>query len=121
MAPRVLAATTDLFLQSRITEVAKSLGLEAEFVSDEAGLEAAVKSVYPILVILDLSSTEYDPFSCTQAVKSVSSSLRILGFFPHVRAELRTRAENAGVDYVVPNSGLLKTLKKVLTDELGRI
>ena len=28
---------------------------------------------------------------------------------------------NAGVDYVVPNSGLLKSLKKILTDELGRI
>jgi DNA-binding NarL/FixJ family response regulator len=95
--------------------------LEAEFVSDEAGLEAAVKSAYPILVILDLSSTENDPFSCIQAVKSVSSSLRILGFFPHVRTDLRTRARNAGVDYVVPNSGLLKSLKKILTDELGRI
>ncbi len=54
-------------------------------------------------------------------MKSVSSSLMILGFFPHVRTELRTSAMNAGVDYVVPNSGLLKTLKKVLTDELGHI
>lgn len=116
--PRVvLAATTDLFLQSRIIEAAKALGFEAEFVAGEEGLKKAAETRKPLLVVLDLASSEYDPFSCTRTLKAFFPSPRILGFFPHVRTELLTRARSAGIDYVVPNSQLLKELKKILSDE----
>ena len=115
MGPLILAATTDLFLQSRITEVAKPLGFESKFVKDEQEMMGAAKTLGPRLVVLDLSSSEYDPFSCARALKSVSPSLSILGFFPHVRAELKTQAEDSGIDYVVPNSSFLKNLKNILT------
>ena len=112
----VLVATTDLFLQSRVTEVAKPLGFETKFVKDEQEMTGAAKTLGPGLVVLDLSSIEYDPFSCARTLKAIRPSLSILGFFPHVRAELKTRAKESGVDYVVPNSNFLKNLKNLLSD-----
>src|SRR3970282_2917156 len=120
MGPLVLVATTDLFLQSRITEVAKPLGFETKFVKDEQEMAGAAKTLGPGLVVLDLSSSEYDPFFCGKTLKAIRPSLSILGFFPHVRTELKTRAKDSGIDYVLPNSVLLKNLKNLLTDGKGR-
>ena len=119
MGPLVLVGTTDLFLQSRITEVAKPLGFETKFVKDEQEMTRAAKTLGPRLVVLDLSASEYNPFSCAKTLKTISPSLSILGFFPHVRAELKTRAKDSGVDYVVPNSVFLKNLKNLLSG--GRV
>ena len=119
MGPLVLVATTDLFLQSRITEVAKPLGFETKFVKDEQEMAGAAKTLGPGLVVLDLSSSEYDPFSCARTLKAIRPSLSILGFFPHVRTELKTRAKDSGIDYVVPNSVFLKNLKNLLSG--GRV
>jgi len=115
MGPLVIVATTDLFLQSRITEVAKPLGFETKFAKDEAEVTGAAKTLGPRLVVLDLSSSEYDPFSCARTLKAIRPSLSILGFFPHVRAELKTRAKDSGIDYVVPNSVFLKNLRNLLS------
>ena len=67
-------------------------------------------------MVLDLASSEYDPFSCGKMLKSSFPSLRILGFFPHVRTELRTRARTGGIDYIFPNSSLVKGLNSVLSE-----
>lgn len=117
--PRVvLVATTDLFLQSRIMEVAKPLGYEVKFVKDEQELTQATRMFDPKLVVLDLSAGEYDPFSCAKTLKTIHGSLSILGFFPHVRTELKTRAKDSGIDFVVPNSSFLKSLKNILSGKV---
>jgi len=115
----VLAGTSDLFLQSRIAEATKSLGFDTKFAAGQEELKEVAKVAVPKLAVLDLASDEYDPFSCARALKLANPSLRILGFFPHVRTELRTRAESSGIDYIVPNSGLLKALKNVLSKEVA--
>ncbi len=117
MAPLLLAATTDLFLQSRISEAARSVGFEVKFLTDEAGLKEVLSSADPKLAILDLSSTDYDPFSTASEIKRLSPSLKILGFYPHVRMDLKARAEKLGVDHILPNSRFLATLKKLLSTE----
>ena len=117
---QVVAVTRDLFLQSRIGEIASLLGLKTAFVSGEDELKTVLESHKPSLVILDLAATEYDPFSCAKTVKSVSPSIKMLGFFPHMRIELKSRAQSSGVDYIVPNSGLVAVLGKVLSGELAR-
>ena len=113
----IVAVSSDLFLQSRITELAASLGVTARFVSDSEGLKRTLEAD-AFLVVLDLSSTEYEPFIIIQLVKTSWPSLRILGFFPHVKYELKTRAEKAGVDVVVPNSKFMETLKEMLAAEV---
>src|SRR6267378_3636221 len=67
MTVQVLAITSDLFLQSRITELAKSLCANAKIVTTEEDLLRQANLSTPNLVILDLASSEYDPFSCAQA------------------------------------------------------
>jgi PleD family two-component response regulator len=118
MTVQVLAITSDLFLQSRIAELAKSLGANAKLVTTEENLLNEANSRPPNLVILDLTASEYDPFSCAQKLKSMSSPPKILAIFPHIRIDLKLKAERVMIDYVVPNSSFLKTLKSVLEKEV---
>ena len=117
---QVLAIASDLFLQSRIMELAKACGAYAKIVTREEDLVAETSSNNPTLVILDLASTEYDPFSCAKKLKSGGVPPRILAVYPHIRTDLRVRAQEAKIDYVVPNSSFLKTLKAVLETEVVR-
>src|SRR5713226_940026 len=118
MTIQVLAITSDLFLQSRIIELAKSLGANAKLVTTEEDLLRAANLSTPNLVVLDLASSEYDPFSCAQKLKIMTSPPKILAIFPHIRSDLKLKAENVMIDYIVPNSGFLKTLKSVLEKEV---
>src|SRR3989475_12304030 len=118
MSVQVLAITSDLFLQSRIAELAKSLGANAKIVTTEEDLLRQANLSTPILVVLDLASSEYDSFSCAQKLKAMSAPPKILAIFPHIRTDLKLKAEKVMIDYIVPNSGFLKTLKSVLEKEV---
>jgi PleD family two-component response regulator len=118
MIVQVLAITSDMFLQSRVTELTKSLGANATIVTTEEDLLREAKSKEPNLVILDLTASEYDPFSCAQKLKTMTSPPKILAIFPHIRTDLKVKAEKVMIDYIVPNSGFLKTLKSVLEKEV---
>jgi PleD family two-component response regulator len=118
MTVQVLAITSDLFLHSRITELAKSLGANAKIVTTEEDLLRQANLSAPNLVVLDLASSEYDPFSCAQKLKSMTPPPKILAIFPHIRIDLKHKAEKIMIDYIVPNSGFLKTLKSVLEKEV---
>jgi PleD family two-component response regulator len=76
------------------------------------------RSKNPDLVILDLAASDYDPFKCARNLKSISASPKILAIFPHIRTDLKLRAEQVMIDYIVPNSGFLKTLKALLQSEV---
>jgi len=117
-AVQVLAITSDLFLQSRITELAKSLGVNAKIVTSEEALISEATSTHPSLIIIDLAASDYDPFSCARKLKAMTSPPKILAMFPHIRTDLKLNAEKTMIDYVVPNSGFLKTLKIVLEKEV---
>ena len=64
---------------------------------------------------MDLSSTEYDPFTVGHQMKTKFNT-RLFGIFPHVKTELKKRADEIGFEYVVPNSNFLLTLRKVLLE-----
>ena len=109
---RVVAATSDLFLRSRITELAKQTGADPFFGTGPDELRRLVAQNRPELVILDLSSTDYDPFSVARELKTTFNS-RLFGLYPHVRTELKKRADEIGFEYVVPNSSFLASLRRV--------
>ncbi len=116
--PVIIAVTTDLFVQSRLNELAKSLGLSIQFAFNEQEMKNLAVS-HPRLVVLDLSATEFDPFVIVRAWKQNELPPRILGYYPHIRKDLETKARDAGVDVVVPNSSFLETLKRILEVELS--
>jgi PleD family two-component response regulator len=112
---RLVAATSDLFLRSRITELAKQTGADPFFGAGFDELKRLVAQTRPELVILDLSSTDYDPFSVAKELKTTFNS-RLFGLYPHVRIELKKRADEIGFEYVVPNSNFLSSLRRVLLE-----
>ena len=114
---RLVAATSDLFLRSRIAELAKQTGADPFFGTGPEELKRLVAENRPDLVILDLSSTDYDPFSIAHELKTTFNS-RLFGLFPHVRTELKKRADEMGFEYVVPNSNFLSTLRRVLLERV---
>ncbi len=118
MTVQVLAITSDLFLQSRVVELAKSVGANAKVVTTEEDLTRQANLSSPNLVVLDLASSEYDPFSCAEKLKAMTSPPKILAIFPHIRTDLKFKAEKIMIDYIVPNSGFLKALKSVLENEV---
>ncbi len=112
---RVVAATSDMFLQSRIAELANQTGADPFFATGPDQLKRLVAESRAELVILDLSSTEYDPFAVGRELKTKFNT-RLFGLFPHVKTELKKRADEAGFEYVVPNSNFLSSLRRVLLE-----
>jgi DNA-binding response OmpR family regulator len=114
---RLVAATSDLFLRSRITELAKQTGADPYFGTGLEEVKRLVGETRPELVILDLSSTDFDPFFVAHELKTTFNS-RLFGLYPHVRTELRKRADEMGFEYVVPNSSFLPSLRRVLLERV---
>ena len=114
----IVAVTSDLFIQSRLTQLASSLGFETRFATDEELLEGLASST-PRLVVLDLSSTDYDSMSLARKLKTDFPRVKILGFYPHVKKELAATARDVGVDFVVPNSSFLVTVRQILEKRKG--
>jgi len=112
---RLVAATSDLFLRSRITELAKQTGADPFFGTDPDELRRLVAENRPEIVILDLSSTDYDPFSVARELRT-KFTVRLFGLFPHVKTDLKKRADEIGFEYVVPNSNFLSSLRRVLLE-----
>jgi DNA-binding response OmpR family regulator len=112
---RIVAATSDLFLRSRITEVARQTGTDPYFATGPDELRKLVAQNRAELVILDLSSTDYDPFAVARELKTKFNT-RLFGLFPHIKTELKKQADQIGFEYVVPNSNFLPSLRRVLLE-----
>ena len=110
-----MAATSDLFLRSRIIELAQQTGADSFFGTGPDELRRLITQNRPELIILDLSSSDYDPFSVARELKT-TSNVRLFGLYPHVRTELKKQADEIGFEYVVPNSNFLPVLRRVLLE-----
>ena len=114
----IIAATTDLFIQSRLKELSDLLGHETLFTIDPQKILSQAALHPECLIILDLTTPEYDSPALAKTLKQNNHSLRILGYYPHVRTDLEKEAKGAGVDYVVPNSRFLTTVREILEGRL---
>ncbi len=111
--PRLIAVTSDLFLQSRLLELARSLNVQAGVLPGE-NPKISESDTDSLLVVLDLDSPDYDAFQMAKELKEQPNPPVLFGFYPHVRSELRERAQNVGFDYIVTNRELMSELNKVL-------
>ena|SRR6266571_8404554 len=117
----IIAGSSDLFIVSRLKELANLLGYEIVFSVSSQELSDQTSSHPGCLVILDLASTDYDSSSLAIALKQNKPPPMILGYYPHVRKDVETSAKSAGVDYVVPNSNFLKFAREILEGRPGRL
>jgi hypothetical protein len=99
---RVVAIAPDLMFASKISETLAAAGHEVTVV----GSVAAAQPEDAELVIADLDRVE------PAAVTGLGPP--VLGFYPHTDAELRKRAETAGVDLVVPRSRMAREMPQLV-------
>jgi hypothetical protein len=99
---RIVAIAPDLLFGSRIEETLAAAGHEVTVSpsASEAPLDEAD------LLIADLEHEN------PEAV--VGLGMPVLGFYPHVRSEIRQAAEAAGVDLVVPRSRMAREMPELV-------
>ncbi len=111
---RVLAVVRDLFLSTRIVEIARQLGVRLAVEDPDRAL-AFCREDPPDLVVLDLEAAP-DMAAVVHALKHdpATAGIPLAGFYPHVRRALRDAALAAGLDQALPRSALAARLPALL-------
>ena len=105
---RVLALTRDLLFGSRVQGALVAAGHEVELVADPANVPERLDAT--ALLILDLTDDGLDGPALVRSLIADGrlGATRTLGFYSHVDAGARERAEAAGVELVVPRSRMAR-------------
>ena len=120
MTDTILIAVADLIFRAKISETARQVGrASVTAATPQAVLERAA-SHGPALVVVDLGDERLDPFETIRSLKAAPETreARVVGFFSHVRTDLRDRAREAGCDVVLPRSAFVARLARLL-ESLG--
>ena len=105
---RVVVLIPDLLSGSRVQASLAAAGHEVELVGDPAGLAGRLADVE--VLVVDLTNDDLDGPALVEALSAegVLAQMRTLGFYAHVDASMRERAERAGFDLVVPRSRMAR-------------
>jgi len=112
----VVAAVDDLFFGAKLRETARGLDVALVLVPSSQEVAAVVRDRRPALVIVDLQSDACRPLEIIRAIKA-DPGLRdtpVLGFFSHVRDDLKAAAAEAGCDELLPRSTFSAHLPAIL-------
>jgi hypothetical protein len=109
---RVLALVPDLLFGSRVQGSLLAAGHEVELIGDEAALRARLEDTArpASVLVVDLTDEDLDGAGIVRALAGggLLAQTRTLGFYSHVDAPARERAEQAGFDLVVPRSRMAR-------------
>ena len=112
----ILVVADDLLFRSKISTVAKNLGVvvRAATTPDAALVRAAEDK--PTLVLLDLDGQRPEPFEVLRrfAGDPALRQLPTLGFVSHVHADLVRRARELGIGNVLARSAFVAELPRLL-------
>jgi DNA-binding NarL/FixJ family response regulator len=110
---RVLALVPDLLFGSRLQGALGLAGHDVELIADEPTLrmrlaDAALPGAD--VLVVDLTREELDGPAIVRSLADARAlaGMRTLGFYAHVDADARERAERAGFDLVVPRSRIAR-------------
>ena len=112
----ILAVVAELMVGVRIEEAGKSVGALVEVEEANADIGAQIRRVRPDLVVADLALEGLDLGALAAAARAAGAPL--IGFYPHVDAELRRKARAAGIEKLYPRSRFLRELPEILRDAL---
>ena len=109
---RVLALVGDLLFASRLQATLGAAGHEVELIPRRPGLEQRLDELSDdatTVLVIDLTDAELGGVELVQALaRERPAAVRTLGFYAHVDARTRERAERAGFDRVVPRSRMAR-------------
>ncbi|MCC6130817.1 MAG: hypothetical protein IT186_12915 [Acidobacteria bacterium] len=109
MKKTVLVLVDDLFWRSKIDFAVKTAEAQAVFASDPEQLNGVAPDPALCLVIADLSLRK-PPFAWIAAFKKSQAAIPIIGFFEHVRKDLKEKALQSGCDQILPRSAFAEEL-----------
>jgi len=117
MSRNVIAVVDDLFFASKIRGTAEALGVAVSFPRHADGVREVIQRNSPALIICDLHSEKLDLLNLARTLKADNATREIplIGFFSHVQTELKTAAEDAGFDRVIPRSLFTSSLAEILS------
>ena len=99
---RVVAFVPDLLFGSNVLGALQAAGHETVLVSDQDGLRRELAGADALVV--DLTT---DPGERIEQVTALPR-VKTLAFYSHVEADVRTQAEQAGFDLVIPRSRMAR-------------
>jgi DNA-binding NarL/FixJ family response regulator len=117
---RVLALVPDLLFGSRVQGAMTAAGHELELIGDEHRLRARLGDIAApatAVLIVDLTDADLDGAGIVEALSRGAElqGVHTLGFYSHVDAPARERAERAGFDLVVPRSRMAREGAELVT------
>ncbi|HKO18213.1 MAG TPA: hypothetical protein VJU82_04935 [Acidobacteriaceae bacterium] len=110
----------DLFLNAKINETARKLGVKVAFVKNDKEAIAELTSHEneadrPGLIVFDLNGVNVKPLTLIPKLKAkLKKSTSIIGFLQHVQGDLKAKAVEAGCDVVVARAAFSQNLPNLL-------
>ncbi len=106
---RVVALVPDLLFGSQVKGALTAAGHEVELVSDRDRTPERLADA-PAVLVVDLVDEDLDGAALVEswAREGALRQTRTLGFYSHVDASARERAERAGFDLVIPRSRMAR-------------
>jgi DNA-binding response OmpR family regulator len=116
---RIALLCPDLMFGSRVEEALRAAGHEVTRFDGEDMARAAVAESDAL--VLDLDADEFDGPTLVESMRMGREleGVPTVGFYPHVQQEVRRRADEAGVDLVVPRSRMAREAAAVVERALG--
>jgi DNA-binding NarL/FixJ family response regulator len=109
---RVLALVPDLMFGSRVQGSLAAAGHEVQLIGDERRLRDGLAGDGPptSVLVVDLADPDLQGAAIVESLsrEGLIGQTRTLGFYAHVDASARERAERAGFDLVVPRSRMAR-------------
>ena len=112
----ILALVAELMVGVRIEEAAKGLAASVKTGMVGGDIAEQILGVNADLVVADLALEGLDLSVLVAATRATRTPM--IGFYPHVDAELRRKARAAGVEQLYPRSRFLSELPTILRGAL---
>jgi CheY-like chemotaxis protein len=102
--------------RSKVREAARAAGVGLEFARDADAVLAAARRGGVSRIVVDLADERLDVPALLRGLRAdaEAAAVPVVGFFPHVRADVRESALAAGCDVVLPRSAFSARLPDVL-------
>jgi PleD family two-component response regulator len=118
---KILAVVDDLLFTVKISDAAKRVGLDVEFLKSEHDVFQKAANENPLLIILDLNANSVEPLPLITKLKDDGDlkSISIIAYLSHVQGELKQKAQEAGANIVMARSAFSQNLQQILKRHAG--
>jgi CheY-like chemotaxis protein len=118
---KILAVVDDLLFTVKISDAAKRVGLDVEFLKSEHDVLDKATHEKPLLIILDLNNGSVDALDLITKLKENGElkQISLIGYLSHVQGELKQKAHDAGANIVMARSAFSQNLQQILKRHAG--